>query len=106
MQENTLNVVPHPAAKSVEPEHVLAALPGPDIETRVREIVGDILAKDATAITTRSRFVEDLGADSLHVVEVAMALEDAFGIELSDDVVERIMTIEDAVSLVQSQKEA
>lgn len=71
-----------------------------DIAQRVRQVVGSILKIDESEIVATARFVEDLHATSLDFVELIMALEDAFAIEISDTDAERISTVGDATTLV------
>jgi acyl carrier protein len=67
---------------------------------RVRTIVADYLGVDEAQITMGSRFIEDLGADSLDLVEIVMALEEEFGGEISDEDAETIRTVGDAVQYI------
>ncbi|MBI3998120.1 MAG: acyl carrier protein [Armatimonadetes bacterium] len=74
---------------------------------RVRTRVAHQLGVDEETITRESSFVEDLGADSLDVVELVMALEEEFEIEIPDDQAEKIVTVGDAVKFIEShQKES
>jgi len=72
------------------------------IEERVKEIIVENLGVDAEKVTSNASFVEDLGADSLDTVELVMALEEAFKIEISDEDAEKIHTVGDAVRYIQS----
>ena len=74
-----------------------------DISQRRQQVVASILKVDAAEIVDKARFVEDLHATSLDVVELIMALEDAFGIEISDTDAERILTVGDVTALVASK---
>ncbi|NPB05308.1 MAG: acyl carrier protein, partial [Aquificae bacterium] len=67
-----------------------------DIEQRVREIIADQLGEPIENITPDKDFVQDLGADSLDVVELVMALEEEFGIEIPEEDAEKIKTVGDA----------
>jgi len=70
----------------------------------VKEVVVEQLSVDAGEVKEESRFVEDLGADSLDVVELVMALEEKFGIEIPDEDAEKIVTVADAVKYIESHK--
>jgi acyl carrier protein len=67
-----------------------------DFESRLREIVTEQLSVDAEKITPESKFVDDLGADSLDLVEMIMALEEEFKVEIPDEDAEKIITVKDA----------
>ena len=69
----------------------------------VKEVVAEQLNVDVAEIKEDSKFVEDLGADSLEVVELVMALEEKFDIEIPDSDAEGIATVGDAVSYVESK---
>ncbi|MDR7545330.1 MAG: acyl carrier protein [Armatimonadota bacterium] len=69
---------------------------------RVRARVAHQLGVEEETITPESSFVEDLGADSLDVVELVMALEDEFKIEIPDEQAEKIVTVGDAVAFIES----
>jgi len=71
---------------------------------QVKEVVAEQLSVEASEIKEDSKFVEDLGADSLDVVELVMALEEKFGIEIPDEDAEKIVTVADAVKYIESHK--
>lgn len=78
---------------------------GADMATvfdRVRSRVGHQLNVEEETISRESSFVEDLGADSLDVVELVMALEEEFGVEIPDDQAEKIVTVGDAVKYIEA----
>jgi len=70
----------------------------------VKEVVAEQLNVDPSEIKEDSKFVEDLGADSLDVVELIMALEEKFAIEIPDSDAEKIVTVGDAVKYIQSKE--
>ena len=71
-----------------------------DILAKVRSIVVDHLGVDEKDVVSEASFVEDLGADSLDTVELVMAFEEAFGVEIPDDAAEKISTVKDAVDFI------
>ncbi|MCD4750717.1 MAG: acyl carrier protein [Thermoanaerobaculales bacterium] len=68
-----------------------------DVQAKVTEIVVQQLGVDADKVTSDASFVDDLGADSLDVVELVMAFEEEFGVEIPDESAEKIATVKDAV---------
>lgn len=74
-----------------------------NITARVKKITSDHLGKDEAAITEDQSFIDDLGADSLDTVELVMAFEEEFGIEIADDDAESIATVGDAVKLIEER---
>ena len=72
-----------------------------EILDRVIQIVSDKLALDPEQISAESKFAEDLGADSLDVVELLMALEDEFGLTIDEEEAETIETVRDVVRYIQ-----
>ncbi len=76
-----------------------------DIEAKVKEIIVDQLNADADAVTPNAKFVDDLGADSLDTVELVMALEDAFDLEIKDEDAEKIQTVGDAINYIKEHKQ-
>ena len=74
-----------------------------DISERVIEIVMEHLGVEKDKITANSSFIDDLGADSLDTVELVMAFEEEFSIEIPDDAAETITTVKDAIGFIESQ---
>ncbi len=72
-----------------------------DIADRVKKIVVEHLGVDADKVKTEASFIDDLGADSLDTVELVMAFEEEFGIEIPDDAAETIQTVGDAVKFIE-----
>lgn len=72
-----------------------------DVAERVKKIVVDHLNVDPEKVKEGSSFIEDLGADSLDTVELVMAFEEEFGIEIPDDAAESIVTVGDAVKFIE-----
>lgn len=70
---------------------------------KVKKIVADQLSVDADTITEKSNFANDLGADSLDTVELVMALEEEFDIEIPDEAAEKITTVQEAVDYIDSK---
>jgi acyl carrier protein len=75
-----------------------------DIETRVKDIIINELGVEADKVTSEASFVEDLGADSLDTVELVMAFEEEFGIEIPDEDAEKMQTVGDAVQYIKDQQ--
>jgi len=72
-----------------------------DVADKVKKIIVDQLGVEEDEVTQEASFIEDLGADSLDIVELIMALEEEFGIEIPDEDAEKIATVKDAVSYIQ-----
>ena len=73
-----------------------------DIEARVKDIVVEQLGVNADEVTIDASFIDDLGADSLDTVELVMALEEAFECDIPDEEAEKITTVKEAVSYINS----
>ncbi len=74
------------------------------IEKLIIKITADKLGISTDEITLESSFIDDLGADSLHIVDLVMAMEDEYGFEVSEEQAESILTVKDAVEFVISNK--
>jgi len=72
---------------------------------KIQGIIAEQLSVDADKVKLEASFVDDLGADSLDLVELIMALEEEYGIEIPDDAAENIKTVQDAVDYVEKSKE-
>ena len=73
-----------------------------DVSSKVKKIVADHLGIDEAKVTEESSFIDDLGADSLDTVELVMAFEEKFGIEIPDDAAETIQTVQNAIDYIES----
>ncbi len=71
-------------------------------DERVKKIIMEQLGVEAEEVTPAAKFIEDLGADSLDIVELVMALEEEFGIEIPDEDAEKIVTVKDATEYVKA----
>jgi acyl carrier protein len=74
-----------------------------EVETKVKKIIEEKLSVNADQITNDARFAEDLKADSLDTVELVMALEDEFGLDIPDEEAEGIKTVQDAIDYIVSK---
>jgi acyl carrier protein len=71
---------------------------------RVKRIVVEHLGVEAEKVTDEASFTDDLGADSLDIVELVMAFEEEFGVEIPDDAAEKITTVKDAIDYIDQNK--
>ena len=75
-----------------------------DIEQKVKDIIINELGVDAEKVTPEASFVEDLGADSLDTVELVMAFEEEFGIEIPDEDAEKLQSVGDAIDYIRQHQ--
>jgi acyl carrier protein len=80
--------------------------PMSDIADRVKKIVVEHLGVEESKVTPEASFIDDLGADSLDTVELVMAFEEAFSVEIPEDAAEKISTVKDAIDYIEKQKAA
>jgi len=76
------------------------------LEDRVKQLVVKQLGVEESAVVGKAKFIEDLGADSLDIVELVMAMEEAFGVDIPDEEAENIRTVDDAVQFIKRAGEA
>lgn len=76
------------------------------VDEKVKEIIAKQLGVNASEVVPEASFVEDLGADSLDTVELVMAFEEAFGIEIPDEDAEKIAKVKDAIEYITRKKAA
>ena len=77
-----------------------------DVQAKVKDIIVQQLGVDLDKVTLEASFVDDLGADSLDVVELVMAFEEEFGVEIPDESAEKIATVKDAVDFLSQNLES
>jgi len=85
----------HQHRKSKDPYHMS------EVAEKVRQIVVEHLGVDEEKVTDNATFIDDLGADSLDTVELVMAFEEAFGVEIPDDAAEKIQSVKDAIDYIE-----
>jgi acyl carrier protein len=73
-----------------------------EVSERVKKIVVEHLGVEDSKVTDNASFIDDLGADSLDTVELVMAFEEEFGCEIPDDAAEKIVTVKDAITFIES----
>lgn len=77
-----------------------------EIQEKIKQIIVDELGVDEAEVTENARFIEDLGADSLDLVELVMRFEEEFEIEIPDEDAEKIQSVRDAYAYVEQHKQA
>ena len=75
-----------------------------EVKNKIKKIVADHLGIEEEKVTEEASFIDDLGADSLDTVELVMAFEEKFGIEIPDDAAETIQTVQNAIDYIESKK--
>ena len=75
-----------------------------DTADRVKKIVVEHLGVEAEKVTEEASFIDDLGADSLDIVELVMAFEEEFSVEIPDDAAEKVSTVSDAIKYIDENK--
>jgi acyl carrier protein len=94
-------MVPHNAIGTDKGDSVMAS---PEMETKLKQIVVEQLGVEAEKVVSTAKFVDDLGADSLDLVEMIMALEEEFGVEIPDEEAEKIISVQDAINYIDEHK--
>jgi acyl carrier protein len=74
-----------------------------DVAAKIKQIVVEHLGVDEAKVTPEASFIDDLGADSLDTVELVMAFEEAFNVEIPEDAAEKIATVQDAIDYITKQ---
>ena len=74
------------------------------VAEKVKEIIVDQLGVDAAEVLPEAKFVDDLGADSLDLTELILAMEEEFGVEISDEDAQTIQKVQDAISFIEKKK--
>ncbi|MCX6947477.1 MAG: acyl carrier protein [Verrucomicrobia bacterium] len=74
------------------------------IEQKVKDIIVEQLSVNAEQVTPEAKFIEDLGADSLDIVELVMAFEEEFGVEVPDSDAEKLLTVGDVVKYIEDKQ--
>ena len=80
-------------------------MPSPEMVERLKKIIVEQLGVDENEVVPAARFTDDLGADSLDLVEMIMSLEEEFGVEIPDEDAEKIVSVQDAITYIDAHKE-
>ena len=75
-----------------------------DVSNKVKKMVADHLGVEVSKVVEEASFIDDLGADSLDTVELVMAFEEEFGVEIPDDAAETILTVQNAIDYINSKQ--
>jgi acyl carrier protein len=97
----------HPLGARIEFHNFAALRKGNNmstIEAQVKKIVVEHLGVEEDKVVADASFIDDLGADSLDIVELVMAFEEEFGVEIPDDAAEKIATVNDAIAFIEANK--
>jgi acyl carrier protein len=81
-------------------------MPVSEIADKVKKIVAESLGLDESSVALEASFIDDLGTDSLDTIELVIALEEAFNVEIPEDTAEKIRTVKDAIDCIETQKAA
>jgi len=92
-----------PAANS--PPHIPPSIMADNIQEKVRDIIVEQLGVNPEQVTPEAKFIEDLGADSLDTVELVMAFEEEFGIDVPDEEAEKLQSVGDVIRYVEENAE-
>ena len=77
-----------------------------DLESKIKQLIAEQLNVEMTAIKNSSRFIEDLGADSLDIVELVMAMEESFDLDISDDQAENLLTVAHVLDYIKTAQKS
>ncbi len=77
-----------------------------EVPAKIKEVIVEQLGVDAERVKSEASFIDDLGADSLDIVELVMAMEEEFGIEIPDEEAEKLKTVNDVVSYLKTKGKA